>query len=39
VIYGQRASSAGHVTMVVCNLSGAAMAALSNFPIRTVTFR
>lgn len=39
MIYGQQAPANGHGIMTVCNLSGAAMPALTNFPIRTVTFR
>jgi hypothetical protein len=39
VIYGQQASSNGHVAMTVCSLSGTTMSALSGFPIRSVTFR
>ena len=38
MIYGQQIPADGHGIMTVCNLSGAAMPALTNFPIRTVTF-
>jgi hypothetical protein len=38
LIYGQRVSAAGTVTMKVCNLSGAAMAALTDLPIRIITY-
>jgi hypothetical protein len=38
LIYGQRVPSDGHGTMTLCNLSGATMPALTDFPIRTVTF-
>jgi hypothetical protein len=38
LIYGQRVPADGHGTMTVCNLSGATMPALTDFPIRTVTF-
>jgi hypothetical protein len=39
LIYGQQVPADGHGIMTLCNLSGAAMPALTNFPIRTVTFR
>ena len=38
VIYGARVPSADTVTMKVCNLSGATMAAIVDFPIRIITF-
>jgi hypothetical protein len=38
LIYGQRVPADGHGTMTVCNLSGSTMPALTDFPIRTVTF-
>ena len=37
-IYGQSVLSADTASMVVCNLSGTTMNALSSFPIRTITF-
>jgi hypothetical protein len=39
VFYAQGAPSKGHVTMDGCNFSGGAMTAISNFPIRVITFR
>jgi hypothetical protein len=39
VLYAQRVPSDGHVDMDVCNLSGTTMNAISNLPIRVVTFR
>jgi hypothetical protein len=38
VIYGQRVPAADTVTMTVCNLSGTTMDAITNLPIRTITF-
>ncbi len=38
LIYGVRVPSAGTATMKVCNLSGAAMAAISDLPIRIITY-
>ena len=38
LMYGQRVPADGLSTMTVCNLSGATMPALTDFPIRTVTF-
>jgi hypothetical protein len=38
VIYGQQIPADGHGIMTVCNMSGATMPALTNFPIRMVTF-
>jgi hypothetical protein len=38
MIYGQRVSGAGTVDMVVCNLSGTTQAAITNLPIRTITY-
>ena len=38
VIYGQRVPSDGHVTFDVCNFSGATHAAISNLPVRVITF-
>jgi hypothetical protein len=38
LIYGQQVPADGHGIMTVCNLSGATMPALTDFPIRTVTF-
>ena len=39
MLYGQRVSSAGHVEVDACNFSGTTMTAISNFPVRVVTFR
>jgi hypothetical protein len=38
VIYGQRVPSDGHVTFSVCNFSGATQAAISDMPVRVITF-
>jgi hypothetical protein len=38
LIYGQQVPADGHGIMTVCNMSGATMPALVDFPIRTVTF-
>jgi hypothetical protein len=38
VIYGQRVPSDGHVTFDVCNFSGATQAAISDIPVRVITF-
>jgi hypothetical protein len=38
VIYGQRVPSNGHVTLSVCNFSGATQAAISDLPVRIITF-
>ena len=38
VIYGQRVPSAGHVTYSVCNFSGTTQAAISDIPVRVITF-
>jgi hypothetical protein len=38
VIYGQRVPSDGHVTFDVCNLSGTTQAAISEMPVRVITF-
>jgi hypothetical protein len=38
LLYGQQVPADGHGIMTVCNLSGATMPALTDFPIRTVTF-
>jgi hypothetical protein len=38
LFYGVRVPSDGIVTMKVCNLSGGTMSAISNLPIRIVTF-
>ena len=38
MIYGQRVPSNGMVTMKVCNLSGSTMAAITDLPIRVMTF-
>ena len=37
MIYGQQVQADGHGIMTVCNLSGAALPALTDFPIRTLT--
>jgi hypothetical protein len=39
LIYGQRVSANGTVTIYICNFSGGAMAPIVNLPIRTITFR
>ena len=39
VLLGQRVSSADHVEVDACNFSGGAMTAISDFPVRTMTFR
>jgi hypothetical protein len=38
VIYGQSVPSDGHVTFDVCNFSGATQAAISDLPVRVITF-
>ena len=38
VIYGQRVPSDGHVTFSVCNFSGTTQAAISDIPVRVITF-
>jgi hypothetical protein len=38
VIYGQRVPSDGHVTFDVCNFSGTAQVAISEMPVRVITF-
>jgi hypothetical protein len=38
VMYPNRVSSDGHVEVNACNFSGTAMTAISNFPIRVITF-
>ncbi len=38
LVYGQRVPADGHGTMTVCNHSGATMPALTDFPIRIMTF-
>ena len=38
VIYGQRVPSAGHVMFSVCNFSGTTQAAISDIPVRVITF-
>ncbi|HYH63038.1 MAG TPA: hypothetical protein VD766_14315, partial [Solirubrobacterales bacterium] len=38
LLYGARVPSDGTVTLIVCNLSGGTMPALSSFPIRVITF-
>jgi hypothetical protein len=38
LIYGQQVPSDGIVTMKVCNMSGITMAAISNLPVRVITF-
>jgi hypothetical protein len=38
VIYGQRVPSDGHVTFDVCNLSGTTQVAISDMPVRVITF-
>ncbi len=37
-MYANRVSSAGHVEVTVCNMSGGAMTPISNFPVRVITF-
>jgi hypothetical protein len=39
LMYANRVASAGHVEVNACNFSGGAMTAISNFPVRVVTFR
>ena len=39
VMYANRVVSAGQVEVNACNFSGTAMTALSNFPVRIITFR
>ena len=39
LLYAQRVASAGHVEVDACNFSGTTMTAISNFPVRVVTFR
>jgi hypothetical protein len=38
VIYGQRVSSDGHVMFDVCNFSGTTQVAISDLPVRIITF-
>jgi hypothetical protein len=38
VIYGQRVPSDGHVTFDVCNFSGVGQEAISDLPVRVITF-
>ena len=38
MIYGQRVPTDGHVTFDVCNFSGATQAAISDIPVRVITF-
>jgi hypothetical protein len=38
VIYGQRVPSDGHVMFDVCNFSGTTQTAISNLPVRVITF-
>src|SRR3954447_3174095 len=38
VIYGQRVPTDGHVTFDVCNFSGTIQDAITNFPVRVITF-
>ncbi len=38
LIYGQRVPSNGHVTFSVCNFSGTTQAAISDIPVRVITF-
>ena len=38
VLYPNRVSSDGHVEVNACNFSGTAMTAISNFPVRIITF-
>jgi hypothetical protein len=38
IIYGQRVPSNGHVTFSVCNFSGTTQAAISDMPVRLITF-
>jgi hypothetical protein len=38
VLYGQRVSSDGHVMFDVCNFSGTTQAAISDLPVRIITF-
>ena len=38
LIYGQRVVSDGHVTLDVCNFSGTIQAAITNLPVRVITF-
>jgi hypothetical protein len=39
LLYAQQVVSAGHVMVNACNFSGVAMTAISNFPVRIMTFR
>jgi hypothetical protein len=39
LIYAQRVKSAGTVEVDACNFSGTSMTAISDFPVRVVTFR
>lgn len=39
IMYAARVASAGHVEVNACNFAGAAMTAISNFPVRIITFR
>ena len=38
LIYGPRVPSNGHVMFDVCNFSGTTQAAISNLPVRVITF-
>src|SRR5438034_1258186 len=38
LLYGQRVPSDGHVTFDVCNFSGTIQDAITNLPVRVITF-
>ena|SRR5690349_9749278 len=38
LLYANRVSSAGHVEVNACNFSGISMTAISNFPVKVMTF-
>jgi len=38
VLYARRVASAGHVEVAACNFSGGAMTAISDLPVRVITF-
>jgi hypothetical protein len=39
LLYAQRVATIGHVEVNACNFSGTTMTAISNFPVRVMTFR
>src|SRR3954468_17076169 len=39
LMYANRVATAGHVEVNACNFSGTTMTAITNFPVRIITFR